>query len=160
MGSKHPLGYGTIRIQGRTWYSHRYAYELTRGPVPEGMEIDHLCRNRACANPTHLEPVTHAENVRRGNGGWNSRAKTHCPQNHPYDEANTGHGSGRRHCRTCGRERMQARRDAGLVKVESPEQRRDRQREWVAANRERYRTYQREYQRGLRARRRAEAASL
>jgi len=73
-----------------------------------------LCRNRACCNPAHLEPVTRAENVRRGMGGANWAAKTHCPQGHPYDDENTYvNPRGSRNCRTCATEsakRYRARR--------------------------------------------------
>lgn len=63
-----PLGYGRIKIGGRRGvvrYAHRISYEAFVGPVPEGMELDHICRNRRCVNPAHLEPVTHEENCRR-----------------------------------------------------------------------------------------------
>jgi hypothetical protein len=59
-------GYGRLTFQGRGYLTHRAAYEIARGPVPKGMTLDHLCRNRACMNPDHLEPVTRGENVRRG----------------------------------------------------------------------------------------------
>jgi hypothetical protein len=92
---------------GRFWLSvheyemaHRFAYELLAGPIPEGMTLDHLCRNRLCCNPEHLEPVSLAENIRRG-----AATKTHCPQGHPYDEENTLQLEGRRVCRTCNKER-------------------------------------------------------
>lgn len=87
--------------------AHRVAWELVHGPVPDGLELDHLCRNPSCVNPDHLEPVTHQENVRRGLaavlGGQRQRAKTHCPQGHPYDERNTyrSPATGKRQCRCC-----------------------------------------------------------
>lgn len=103
-------GYGRISRGGHAGpmiLTHRAAYEVLVVPVPEGLQIDHLCRVRACCNPDHLEPVTCRENLLRGSG-WvavNAR-KTECPQGHPYDEANTYRRSnGRRVCRTCGRER-------------------------------------------------------
>jgi hypothetical protein len=62
-------GYGRVgvgrRVDQRTIPAHRYAWELMVGPIPEGLEIDHLCFNRPCVNPDHLEPVTHTENMRR-----------------------------------------------------------------------------------------------
>lgn len=89
--------------------AHRFAYKVFRGPIPEGLEIDHLCRRTLCVNPKHLEAVTHAENQKRGNSGKvmaeMHRRKTRCPQGHPYDEANTYRHGGRRYCRTCKRSR-------------------------------------------------------
>src|SRR5690348_9305170 len=58
-------GYGQARIDGRVYYVHRLLFEAERGPVPEGLELDHLCRVRWCVRPSHLEPVTPAENTRR-----------------------------------------------------------------------------------------------
>lgn len=73
------------------------------GPVED--ELDHLCSNRSCVNGDHLEDAPHEVNVRRGRGGENWAAKTHCPQGHPYDEENTNLYQGRRYCRKCGTER-------------------------------------------------------
>lgn len=108
-GGKTKLGYGVFRWNGRSGCAHRWAYESLVGPIPEGLDLDHLCRNPSCVNPDHLEPVTTGENIRRGIGWWTvsalQRDKTHCPKGHLYSEANTRVYRGRRHCRACGRER-------------------------------------------------------
>lgn len=67
-GPDNGQGYGTLRLPGvrKKSYAHRVSYEMLVGPIPEGLYLDHLCRNPPCVNPDHLEPVTHAENVRRG----------------------------------------------------------------------------------------------
>lgn len=103
-GSKNEQGYGRLTMNGRGMGAHRYAYEQARGPIPPGLVIDHLCRNPACVNPDHLEAVTQRENLLRGET-HNARnvKKTHCPQGHPYDEANTRHYAGGRYCRACAR---------------------------------------------------------
>lgn len=95
-------GYGLFRVNRKNWLAHRWAWTQAHGAVPEGLELDHLCRTPACVRPDHLEPVTHAENVRRGRGGDWARSKTHCPQGHPYDESNTYYPQpNRRICRAC-----------------------------------------------------------
>lgn len=101
-GHLNDSGYGIIvrKAEGRPHIrAHRYYYELSVGSVPEGLVLDHLCRNRACVNPAHLEPVTNAENVARGAFAM----RTHCPKGHPYDEVNTyvGPNGGGRQCVAC-----------------------------------------------------------
>lgn len=100
-------GHGRIWQDGRFVFTHRAAYEALAGPIPEGLVLDHTCRVRACWNVLHLEPVTQRENVLRAPTALAAlnAAKTHCPKGHPYDAANTAHRNGRRHCRTCDRER-------------------------------------------------------
>ncbi len=84
----------------RTW-AHRLAYELFRGKIPNGLQLDHLCRNRKCVNPDHLEPVTRKENIRRGI--CHHRGITHCPKGHEYTEENTYRSKTKNHrsCKTC-----------------------------------------------------------
>ncbi len=100
-------GYGRISFNGKSLLTHRVAYELVKGPIPPGLEIDHLCRVPSCINPDHLEAVTHRENIWRGLKG---ALTTHCPQDHPYDEENTYTSpAGRRRCRACHREESRKR---------------------------------------------------
>ena len=100
------IGYGYVTVRGKHQPAHRVAYELFVGAIPEGLEIDHLCRVRRCVNPDHLEAVTHAENMRRSPtsfAGVNAR-RTHCKKGHPYDAANTRRDKeGRRVCLACYR---------------------------------------------------------
>lgn len=100
----HRDGYARARLNQKYQLVHRfmwkYAYDQ---PVPEGLELDHLCRNKACVNPAHLEPVTHLENVRRGTAGQWEAKKTHCTRGHPYEgeHLRVNARSGKRACRTC-----------------------------------------------------------
>jgi HNH endonuclease len=113
MGEGHTNGYGLTKHNGKTHLVRRLMYEITRGPIPDGLELDHLCRVRCCVNPTHLEAVTHQENMQRSplsrKGSEHLRKKTHCPKGHPYDAANTYKWRGRRLCRECNRQRSRER---------------------------------------------------
>lgn len=103
--SKNCGGYGHFTAGGRHFSAHRFAYELLVGPIPEGLDLDHLCRVRNCVNPAHLEPVTRRENLLRGKTiQARNAAKTHCPQGHPYWGDNLYiDARGCRSCWTCKR---------------------------------------------------------
>lgn len=102
-GTTFPFGYGEIWYEGRPRLVHKIVFEALARPVPDGLELDHVCRNPPCCEPSHLEPVSHRENVLRGDGvAAKCARKTHCPKGHPYDEANTRIGpKGQRFCRKC-----------------------------------------------------------
>ena len=104
-------GYGLFWLDGGMRSAHRVAYELEHGPIPDGLQIDHLCRNRLCVRASHMEAVTQRENVRRGEGGRHHAVKTHCPQGHAYDAENTYVKNGRRNCRTCQRDSARRHRE-------------------------------------------------
>lgn len=109
-GGRNVDGYGFLNHGTGGKRSHVIAYNMLVGEVPAGMELDHLCRNRQCVNPAHLEPVTHRENVLRGAGPAARHAKkTHCIHGHPFDPTNTlvrMHGDVIwRVCRACKRQR-------------------------------------------------------
>jgi hypothetical protein len=110
-GSLSTRGYGRIVIRARRYTLHRVLYEALKGPIPVGLELDHLCRVRCCLNPAHLEPVTHKENIERGKSiTVANAAKTHCVHGHPLSGENLGlTPKGARYCRTCLRERGHAR---------------------------------------------------
>ena len=100
VGSVHQNGYGKFRTPAGMQWAHRFSYELHRGPIPDDLQIDHLCRVKSCVNPAHLELVTAKENIRRRDVGL-----THCPQGHEYTPENTyRRPSGKRRCRICGRQ--------------------------------------------------------
>jgi hypothetical protein len=104
-GYKHD-GYGRFSINSNRIMAHRYAYEQLIGPIPEGLVLDHLCRNRPCVNPRHLRVVTRTVNSTENTESvtMENKSKTHCDNGHPFTEANTyPTGDGRR-CRICAKE--------------------------------------------------------
>lgn len=107
-------GYGAFFLNGGMKKAHRVAYEWEVGSIPGGLDLDHLCRNRKCVKPEHLDPVTRRENLDRGEGSAVTKArhaaKTHCPRGHPYSGENLRMKGKNRLCRTCGREAGKARR--------------------------------------------------
>lgn len=115
-GATGDYGHGIFATDaGPHVQAHKWLWEQTNGPVPQGLELDHLCRTAGCVNPEHLDPVTHRENVLRGDApSAVNAAKTHCKWGHPFDEANTYRPKpGHRTCRTCARNyqrRLRARR--------------------------------------------------
>lgn len=98
-------GYGRFGWKKKNMQAHRVAFIELKGPVPEGLVLDHLCRNRSCVNPSHMEAVSISENVRRGMAVTNkNRELTHCRRGHEFNSANTYLKNGWRYCRACRRE--------------------------------------------------------
>ncbi len=100
-------GYGKFRWEGGVRYAHRVIWQVLVGPIPDGLQLDHLCRNPSCCNPDHLEPVTHAENLRRGVSRFNAPKgpqTTHCPYGHKKTQSGA-----RWRCLTCHAERERVR---------------------------------------------------
>lgn len=126
-GALSGVGYGVLNVgqaesgggRSKIRYAHVLSYEIHKGVVPEGLELDHICRTRSCCNPDHVEPVTHAENLRRGFHPKGAEhplgAKTHCPEGHVYDDSNTythtnKNGKTSRYCKKCTYARKHKRR--------------------------------------------------
>ena len=103
--ASQPNGYTKIGYRGRTWLTHRLSWYVHREPIPDDLVIDHLCRERACVNPDHLEPVSNRTNLLRGAGFVASQAKqTTCLRGHPLEGDNLYRPPARpnkRECRTC-----------------------------------------------------------
>jgi hypothetical protein len=113
---RNQFGHARMHDSGRRVLAHRWSYEHFIGPIPKGLVLDHLCKNAACVNPTHLEPVTQPENVARAETAITTinRNKTHCIHGHEFNDKNTARRLNgdrpRRACRACAREREATRR--------------------------------------------------
>ena len=108
-GSLSSEGYGRVNVNGRSIYAHRFMYESAGHTIPDGHVLDHLCRNRACANPAHLEPVTIRTNVLRGSGPmWDLWKQGKCIRGHDLATHGYVRPTGGRTCRACIAHRRQA----------------------------------------------------
>jgi len=118
-GNPDADGYGYIRYRNFTYRIHRFSYLLFQGEIPKNHVVDHLCKNRKCCNPEHLEAVSHKENMVRGDTGRNNHQtlKTHCPKGHEYTDSNTYiNPKGSRECRICKSINRKADRKRNLEK--------------------------------------------
>ena len=120
MASRNTAGYGRMQFNYKHHVAHRLSWELHVGPIPDGLVIDHLCRNTSCVNPAHLEPVTDRVNILRGTAPTAEAArKTHCPKGHAYAGSNLKMYKGFRMCATC--KKVQARETYRLRRGIPPE---------------------------------------
>lgn len=115
-------GYAHIGLSGKRWYyAHVFMFEVLIGPIPMGLELDHLCRNRSCVNPAHLEPVTHRENCVRGVGFVSRKAsQTTCMRGHELAGGNLYSWRGHRYCKKCRAMQQARRREAQSLVPPAP----------------------------------------
>lgn len=139
-------GYGRYRYNGKDCRAHRASYEIFVGTIPDGLDLDHLCRVRKCVNPEHLEPVTRRENLNRGIGiSAINHHKTHCKNGHEFTPENTYiTPAGYRQCQTCRNRIMKSfRKDkpeyASIYRAENLERMRKQQRDFATRKRNRIR---------------------
>lgn len=105
LGSLVSSGYGMFSVGSTNFYAHRFSYLLYNGELTKPLHIDHLCRNRGCVNPEHLELVTMKENILRGEGtGARNARKTHCKRGHEFTPDNIRYEGKGKVCRTCNNE--------------------------------------------------------
>lgn len=146
-----PAGYGQFGVDGKLVLAHRYSYELLIGPIPNGLTLDHLCRNRGCVNPFHLEAVTLKVNCLRGiSPSANNARKSLCPQGHPYSEENTYLSKNGRQCRICRehsseKNREQINERQRQHRAENKEQLNERRRQDRKDNKDHFNARQRQY---------------
>lgn len=125
LGSPSKNGYGRFSLGDKVFYAHRVSYQQFKGPIPQGLQLDHLCRQRCCVNPDHLEPVTVQENVARGVSALTpSDRRGSCRNGHPYDPSDVITKRGMRECGACVRA-AKARRKAGYQAAAAERRRMD-----------------------------------